>query len=155
MEEESFAASPTILLVDDDEEDRLLMRMALEALDLPTTVRELESGDALLGFLEEDVRVQGRASATRWIVMLDKYMPGLNGFETLRRLKENDVFCKVPVVLFINTQNEDELRLCVDLGAVTYINKPLHFSEMKDLMHAVYQYWLERRRAGPGIGSLS
>ncbi|WP_266368509.1 response regulator [Tellurirhabdus rosea] len=144
MEEKPIPASPTILLVDDDEEDRLLMRMALESLDLPTTVKELESGDHLLKFLEEDVRQQGSASAARWIVMLDKYMPGLNGFETLRLLKEHEIFREIPVVLFINTQNENELKLCIDLGAMTCINKPLHFSEMKELMHSVYQYWVSK-----------
>ncbi|WP_164851312.1 response regulator [Larkinella soli] len=135
-----------ILLVDDDEEDRMLMRMALESMRMGAPIQELDSGERLLAFLEQETARQSEQALTglnRWIVILDKYMPGLSGFDTLRRMKEHPVWNRIPVVLFVNTQNQDEMELCVDLGAAVCISKPLHFEEIKELMRTVYQHWLD------------
>lgn len=131
-------------MVDDDEEDRMLMRMALESIGLDSSVVELESGDHLLSYLTDDLRAAPFEVPIPWIILLDKYMPGLNGFDTLRQLKNHAVFQHAPVVLFVNTQNKNEIDLCVDLGAMTCTSKPLSFDEMKELIRTVYVYWQER-----------
>jgi len=131
---------PTVLLVDDDDEDRMLMRIALESAELPMPIREFDSGEALLAFLKQETGLSAFESVS-WIVILDKYMPGINGFETLRQLKAHPFWQRIPVVLFVNTQNQDEMELCVDLGAMACMNKPLHFEDTKELMRMVYQYW--------------
>ncbi|GAB3925379.1 response regulator [Larkinella terrae] len=132
---------PTILLVDDDEEDRMLMRMALESMEIAAPVREFDSGERLLDFLEEETTALP-AALNSWIVILDKYMPGMSGFETLRQIKEKPAWQRIPVVLFVNTQNQGEMELCLDLGATVCISKPLYFDEIKELMRQVYQHWL-------------
>ncbi|GAB3328914.1 hypothetical protein GCM10027299_31640 [Larkinella ripae] len=130
---------PIILLVDDDEEDRMLMRMALESMELSAPIQEFGSGNQLLTYMEQ----APHKTADSWIVILDKYMPGLSGFDTLRQLKENPAWQRIPVVLFVNTQNDGEMELCMALGATVCINKPLYFEGIKALMREVYQHWLE------------
>lgn len=137
---------PTILLVDDDEEDRMLMRMALESMKMDAPIQEFGSGDQLLTYLKEDAQ---KESSNSWIVILDKYMPGLSGFDTLRSIKENPAWKRVPVVLFVNTQNQGEMELCMDLGATVCINKPLYFDGIKELMREVYQHWQESAATSP------
>jgi two-component response regulator (ARR-A family) len=131
---------PTVLLVDDDDEDRMLMRMALESLDKAAPIREFESGERLLSFMQQEG--ESSAALNSWIIILDKYMPGLSGFDTLREIKANPLWQRIPVVLFVNTQNQGEMELCVDLGATVCISKPLYFEEIKELMRQVYQHWL-------------
>jgi two-component response regulator (ARR-A family) len=133
---------PIVLLVDDDEEDRMLMRIALESMELAAPVQEFESGEQLLSFLHQETSRSPRNALTSWIVILDKYMPGMSGFDALRQIKENPVWQRIPVVLFVNTQNQGEMELCVDLGATVCISKPLYFEEIKALMGQVYQHWL-------------
>lgn len=132
---------PTVLLVDDDEEDRMLMRMALESMQIASPIREFDSGEQLLAFMQQETS-KSLTTLASWIVILDKYMPGLNGFETLRHIKENPDWQRIPVVLFVNTQNQGEMELCLDLGATVCISKPLYFEEIKELMRQVYQHWL-------------
>ncbi|MGA0557312.1 response regulator [Larkinella sp. VNQ87] len=129
---------PTILLVDDDEEDRMLMRMALDSMEMGAPVREFESGERLLSYMQ-----QQSDDLASWIIILDKYMPGLNGFDTLRHIKENPDWQRIPVVLFVNTQNQGEMELCLDLGATICISKPLYFDGIKELIRQVYQHWLD------------
>ncbi|MFC5410006.1 response regulator [Larkinella bovis] len=142
METQSTNADrkPTVLLVDDDEEDRLLMRMAVES-ELVAPIREFASGDELLKYMQE-ASLDSLETQTSWIVILDKYMPGLSGFDTLRRIKDNPAWQRIPVVLFVNTQNQGETEMCLDLGATVCINKPLYFEGIKELMREVYQHWL-------------
>ncbi|WP_234735821.1 response regulator [Tellurirhabdus bombi] len=144
MEPTTTSSKPTIVLVDDDEEDRMLMRMALESIGLESSVVELESGEHLLRYLTESLGAAPSPVAIPWIVVLDKFMPGLSGFDTLRQLKSHEVFQHIPVVLFVNTQNKNEIDLCVDLGAMTCTSKPLSFDDMKELMKTVYDHWQER-----------
>ncbi|MFD1144780.1 response regulator [Larkinella insperata] len=137
---------PIVLLVDDDEEDRMLMRMALESMQMASPIQEFDSGERLLDFMQQETN-QSVTSLNLWIVILDKYMPGLSGFDTLRKIKENALWERIPVVLFVNTQNQDEMELCIDLGATVCISKPLYFDEIKDLMREVYQHWLNSASA--------
>ncbi|WP_421828927.1 response regulator [Larkinella sp.] len=131
---------PTVLLVDDDEEDRMLMRMALESMEMAAPIREFDSGERLLSFMEQEG--DSPAALSSWIIILDKYMPGLSGFDTLREIMDRPVWQRIPVVLFVNTQNQGEMELCIDLGATVCISKPLYFEEIKELMRQVYQHWL-------------
>ncbi|MGV3557373.1 response regulator [Larkinella arboricola] len=137
---------PIVLLVDDDEEDRMLMRMALESMQMAAPIQEFDSGERLLSFMQQETD-QSVTSLNSWIVILDKYMPGLSGFDTLRKIKENPLWERIPVVLFVNMQNQDEMELCIDLGATVCISKPLYFDEIKELMREVYQHWLNSASA--------
>ncbi|GAB3248802.1 hypothetical protein GCM10027347_05460 [Larkinella harenae] len=132
---------PTVLLVDDDEEDRMLMRMALESMEMTALIQEFPSGEQLLDFMQQETSGPVPTVALSWIVILDKYMPGLNGFDTLREIKANPAWQRIPIVLFVNTQNQGEMELCVDLGATVCVSKPLYFEEIKELLREVYQHW--------------
>ncbi|RRB04479.1 response regulator [Larkinella rosea] len=143
---------PIVLLVDDDEEDRMLMRMALNSMEMAAPVREFDSGEKLLRFLQQETTGHSNSAVNSWIVILDKYMPGMSGFDTLREIKENPDWQRIPVVLFVNTQNEGEMELCIDLGATVCISKPLYFEEIKELMRQVYQHWLD---SASSAGNLS
>lgn len=137
--------SPIVLLVDDDDEDRMLMRMALESMgmEMAAPIQEFGSGEQLLSYMQQETNGSLPHNPTSWIIILDKYMPGISGFDTLRQIKENPGWQTIPVVLFVNTHNPDEVELCIDLGATVCSSKPLYFEGIKELMRQVYQHWLD------------
>lgn len=107
--------NPLRLLCADDEPDiREILELSL-ALD-PTIVAEfVESGDALLE----------RADAARYdAFVLDGMMPGLDGFETCRRLKSDPSTAAVPVVFLTAKTQGEERRRALELGAVACLLKP-------------------------------
>lgn len=126
-----------VLLVDDDEDDRMLMRMALHSLNASVPMTEFENGSQLLAFLQQTEA----AGSAGFIIVLDKFMPILDGFDTLAMLKQHPDFARIPVVLFVNPQDDQDMERCTSLGATACLIKPLHYDEMLGIMQTVYSYW--------------
>ena len=104
----------TILIVDDAAENIALMSSVLKASYRTKVAREGESALRLSSM-----------DGTPDLILLDVMMPGMDGYEVCRRLKENPKTAEIPVI-FITARSEieDEQR-GLDLGAVDYITKPI------------------------------
>ncbi len=64
------------------------------------------------------------------LILLDVMMPGLDGFETCRRLKTNSLTCQIPIIFMTALSDADSKVRALDLGAVDYIAKPFHEKEV-------------------------
>jgi CheY-like chemotaxis protein len=136
-----FSAQPvTILLVDDDEDCRQLIRDAIEQGKLDNPVYEVSSGEEALAFL----RRQGRyADAPRpGLVYLDIEMPGMNGQETLRAIRQDPRFSDIAVVMMTGVTDDDQKRLAMSNGANSYTNKPTDAMTFMQTVLLSTNYWL-------------
>ncbi|RYF97963.1 MAG: response regulator [Chitinophagaceae bacterium] len=70
-------------------------------------------------------------------------MPKKDGREVLKAMKENPEFKKIPVIVFTTTRNETEIRRCYELGANTYIIKPVSFDALLSVVENIRSYWLQ------------
>jgi CheY-like chemotaxis protein len=103
-----------LLCADDEEDIRTILSLAL-SLDPGLEVEIVDSGAAALG----------RASAGRFdAIVLDGMMPGLDGYETCRRLKANPATAAIPVVFLTAKTQRDEVARALSLGAVACLTKP-------------------------------
>ena len=75
--------------------------------------------------------------------MLDLNMPKMDGREALKNLKANNAFKKIPVIVFSTTKNELEVKRCYDLGANTYIVKPVSFNSLVNTIDHICTYWFK------------
>jgi len=136
-----FSAQPvTILLVDDDEDCRQLIRDAIEQGKLDNPVFEVSSGEEALAFLNR----QGQyVNAPRpGLVYLDIEMPGMNGQETLKAIRQDPPFSDIAVVMMTGVTDDQQKVLAMANGANSYTNKP---TDALTFMHTVLQstnYWL-------------
>jgi CheY-like chemotaxis protein len=136
-----LAAQPvTILLVDDDADCRQLIRDAIEQGKLDNPVYEVASGQEALEFLQR----QGRhLDAPRpGLVYLDIEMPGMNGQETLKAIRQDPRFSDIAVVMMTGVTDDDQKRIAMANGANSYTNKP---TDAQTFMQTVVQstnYWL-------------
>jgi len=106
------APAPTILLVEDDR----FLRRAAEA-----TLKQAGFVVTTAADGEEALR---QASASRPdVVLLDLIMPKLQGFEVLRRLKQDEATARIPVIVLSNLGQDSDVRQALDLGAVAYLVK--------------------------------
>lgn len=104
--------APTILLVEDDR----FLRRAAEA-----TLKQAGFVVTTAADGEEALR---QASARRPdVVLLDLIMPKLQGFEVLRRLKQDETTARIPVIVLSNLGQDSDVRQALDLGAVAYLVK--------------------------------
>ena len=130
----------SILLVDDDADCRLLIRDAIAECKVSNKVFEVATGQEALDFLN---RTGAYATMPRpGLVYLDIEMPGLNGQETLRRIRANPDLREVPVVMMTGVADEAQMKLAAVNGANSYTIKPANAEQFLRTVLASTTYWL-------------
>lgn len=130
-----------ILIAEDDADDRFLLRTAFEEKGFTDKIEFVENGVELWNFLEKILKGNGEDSYPGFI-LLDLNMPKKDGREVLGEIKQHPVLKKIPVIVFTTTKNEMEIRRCYELGANTYIVKPVSFEELMRMIELIRSYWL-------------
>lgn len=134
----------TILVADDDEEDRMLTRDALEESRVINELHFVEDGDELLDYLHRRGRYSDPASSPRpGLILLDLNMPRKDGREALREIKEDSELRRIPVIILTTSKAEEDVIRTYDLGANSFITKPVDFASMVDIMREIGRYWIE------------
>lgn len=134
----------TILMADDDEEDRMLTQKAFELNRLGNDLRFVEDGEDLLDYLHHRGRYADPASAPRpGLILLDLNMPRLDGREALAAIKSDPSLRRIPVVVMTTSEADQDIARSYDLGANSYVTKPVTFDSLAQVIKALDQYWFE------------
>ncbi len=131
-----------ILLAEDDPDDRLLLQEALQEGRLANELTCVEDGEELLDYLHQRGKWAGGAPRPG-LILLDLNMPKLDGREALRAIKADPSLRQIPVVVLTTSKAEEDVLRSYDLGANSFITKPVTFQSMVDLMRVLGRYWLE------------
>ena len=131
-----------ILIAEDDADDRFLLKTAFEESGYKNTLKFVENGVELIRHLKEVTQRKNNDEFPGFI-LLDLNMPKKDGREVLKEIKENKIFKKIPVIVFTTTKNETEISKCYELGANSYVVKPLVFDELVHIIKALYSYWFQ------------
>ena len=131
-----------ILLAEDDPDDRLLLQEALQEGRLANELTCVEDGEELLDYLHQRGKWAGGAPRPG-LILLDLNMPKLDGREALRAIKADPSLRQIPVVVLTTSKAEEDVLRSYDLGANSFITKPVTFQSMVDLMRVLGSYWLE------------
>ena len=140
--------NPTILLVDDDEGHLLVARRAFERSKLAIQVRVARDGDealSLLGLTEGEAPEPSVNPGTISFVavMLDLRMPGLSGWDLLRRIRASDRTKQLPVVIVSSSERPNDVRLSYELGANSYLMKRFDPEKPGAYLVDAAHYWTE------------
>jgi CheY-like chemotaxis protein len=131
----------SILIAEDDADDRFLMQKALEENGANDAVKFVENGVELLEHLHSIREEKADGTYPRFI-LLDLNMPKMDGREALETIKTHFDFKKIPVIVFSTTKNQTEVKKCYDLGANTYIVKPVNFDSLVETIREIRKYWV-------------
>lgn len=134
----------TILLADDDEDDRMLTREALLESRVPNQFHCVGDGLELLRYLrqEDDYRDSERYPVPS-LILMDLNMPRMDGREALREIKADPRLRSIPVIILTTSSAEEDMLRVYDLGAASFITKPVTFDKLVDLMKSMGRYWTE------------
>jgi CheY-like chemotaxis protein len=133
---------PFILIAEDDSDDRFLLQAAFSENGEQETLAFVENGIELLDFLNS-IAESNDDSAYPELIILDLNMPKKSGKEVLAELKQHAVYKKIPVIIYTTTRNELEIKKCYELGANTYIVKPISFEGLREVVSAIRSYWMD------------
>ena len=133
-----------ILMADDDSDDRLLTQRALEASRVVNDLRFVEDGEELMDYLFQRGGYADPDAAPRpGLILLDLNMPRKDGREALAEIKKDPALHRIPVVVMTTSKAEEDVLRSYDLGANSYITKPVTFERLVDLMKTLGTYWIE------------
>jgi CheY-like chemotaxis protein len=130
----------TILLVDDDPDCRLLIRDAIADSKVSNTVYEVENGQEALDFLYNRGKFAG--APRPGLIYLDLEMPGMDGQETLKRIKHDPNLRDIPVVMMTGVSDEAQMKVAAANGANSYTIKPANAEQFLRTVLASTNYWL-------------
>jgi len=133
-----------ILLADDDEEDRMLAADALAESRVVNDLRFVEDGDELLDYLYHRGRyADPKSSPAPGLILLDLNMPRKDGREALREIKNDPDLRRIPIVVLTTSKAEEDIYRTYDLGANSFITKPVSFEGLVAVMREIGRYWIE------------
>lgn len=133
----------TILLVEDNRMDVELMLDAFREARLSNSIRVASSGEeALDHLLGRGVFGDRKAYPLPDLVLLDLKLPGMDGHEVLRRVKDTPVLKRIPIVILTSSKEEGDRALSYDRGANSYLVKPVSFEGFLAVVRIVSDYWL-------------
>jgi CheY-like chemotaxis protein len=133
----------TILMADDDEDDRDLARDALEGTGLGERMEFVIDGQDLIDYLRGAGPYAEAETPRPSIILLDLNMPRKDGREALAELKADVSLRRIPVVVLTTSNDPADVQNAYDLGASSYITKPVTQSQLIEVMHVLARYWFE------------
>ncbi len=128
-----------ILLLEDEPADAYLVKMALREGKVLANLHHAIDGREGLDFLQN---IGKYADAPRPdLIFLDLNMPRMNGAEFLKALKADETLNDIPVVVLTTSDVENDVVRCYQLGAASYITKPVDMQQFISAINQIGEYW--------------
>jgi two-component system response regulator len=132
-----------ILLVEDSPDDAKLTLHALKKYNLANQVHHVWDGAEALEFLFGSGQYAGRdMNDLPRVILLDLKLPKVDGLEVLRQVKADARTRKIPVVVLTSSREEQDIVRGYDLGANSFITKPVDFEQFVESVRQLGYYWL-------------
>jgi CheY-like chemotaxis protein len=139
-----------ILLVEDNPRDEALTLRALRKSNIVNEVVVARDGVEALDYLfgtgahaERDLNVMPQ------LILLDLKLPKVDGLQVLRKIREDERTKRLPVVIFTSSSEEEDLIKSYDLGANSYVRKPVDFEQFLEATRQLGMYWLILNQVAP------
>lgn len=132
-----------ILLVEDEENDILLIQRAFRKAKLSNPVHIVRDGEQAIAYLRGDGAYADRLeSPLPTMILLDLKLPRASGHEVLKWLRTQAALRRIPVVVLTSSRESTDVNRAYDLGANSYLVKPVQFDALIEMLKNVDMYWL-------------
>lgn len=136
--------SVQLIIAEDDEDDYFLTKSAFEKAGLRNELVWVKNGEELLATLKQDGTKDGEPSQCgARLVILDLNMPRMDGREALARIKADPELRRIPIIVMTTSNAEEDVIRSYDLGACSFIHKPVTFADFVAAANLLRCYWLE------------
>jgi CheY-like chemotaxis protein len=132
-----------IILIEDNPDDAALTIRAFKARNLFNSLIHLKNGQEALDYIFNGVEFNGKKISDHpKVVLLDLKMPKINGLEVLEQLKTNPKTKSIPVIILTSSAEDPDVKRCYELGANSYIVKPVGFENFTKTVVDLGLYWI-------------
>ena len=139
-----------ILHVEDEENDVLLFKLAMEAAEVTVPVQVVTDGQTAIDYLSGASPFADRAKyPLPCLVLLDLKLPRKSGLEVLGWLRSQPLLRRMVVIVCTSAEHEHDIARAYELGANSYIVKPMDIAERKETARRLKAWWLACNRFPP------
>jgi len=132
-----------LLLVEDNSGDAEMTINALKKNGLANKLLHLKDGAAALDYIFAEGIYEGRrVEDTPRVILLDLKMPKVNGIEVLEKIRMDDRTKRIPVVVLTSSKEDPDIQKCYNLGANSYVVKPVEFDKFQKAVSDLGLYWM-------------
>ncbi len=131
-----------ILLIEDNTDDVELTLRVIKKNNIPNEIVVANTGERAAELLFSDNAMAGRPRMLPSLVLLDLKLPGMDGFEVLKRIRSNPLTRLIPVVILTSSREELDLLRGYSLGANSYVRKPVEYDRFVSTVQQLERYWL-------------
>jgi CheY-like chemotaxis protein len=139
---DSVGQKPLLLLVEDSNEDFETLQRFLRRLPIAIPLHRCVNGEQALAFLYRTGNYENSHPCYHvGMILLDLNLPGTDGREVLRQIKQDEHLKTIPIVVFTTSNNPKDIEICYRYGVDKYIIKPIDFAQLKLDIQKLVDYW--------------
>jgi len=127
----------TILLVEDDPGHARLIEKNLRRSNITNEILILNDGQKAIDYLFNEGEYAASKHASPLLVLLDLNIPGVDGYQVLKQMKENTKTKRIPVVILTTTDDSYEVAKCYNLGCNVYVTKPVDYQQFSEAIRKI------------------
>lgn len=131
----------SILIIEDNPDDGLLTMRALKKLNYEN-IRLMENGSQALDYLYNQNLSEKNGHLMPDLILLDLNLPIIDGFTILKKIRSDATTKHIPVIVLTSSGEDKDIKESYELGASSYIQKPVDFTEFKKAAVLISEYWL-------------
>ena len=132
-----------ILLVEDNSSDAEMTIASLKKNGLANRLLHVKDGAAALDYIFAEGKYAGRlVEDTPRVILLDLKMPKVNGIEVLEKIRADERTKRIPVVVLTSSKEDPDIHRCYNLGANSYVVKPVEFDQFQKAVTDLGLYWM-------------
>jgi CheY-like chemotaxis protein len=141
---DTYRKPVTILIADDDDDDRFLIKEALAECHFANPLYWVSNGEELMDYLYHRGAYADRTQSPRpGLILLDLNMPRKDGREALKEIKADPQLRNIPIIILTTSGTDEDIYRSYNLGASSYITKPITFDSLIEVIKALGKYWFE------------
>ncbi len=138
------ATQPPILVVEDSPEEYEALNWAFRKLSISPSCFRCSDGDDALDYLNRDGKYKNLTEEDiPAIILLDLNLPGSDGREILKEIKEHQELRAIPVIILTTSSNPVDIETCYQRGANSYIIKPVSMEKFLETVQHINDYWFK------------
>jgi CheY-like chemotaxis protein len=127
----------TILLVEDDPGHARLIEKNLRRSNITNQIMVFGNGQQALDYLFAGGEYTENHPQWPVLMLLDLNLPGLDGYQVLKRMKHDERTKRIPVIILTTTDDAHEVVKCYDLGCNVYITKPVDYTQFSEAIRKI------------------
>ncbi|MEA5617378.1 response regulator [Cronbergia sp. UHCC 0137] len=133
-----------LLLIEDSDEDFETLKWVMGKLSINIYVCRYTNGDEALNYLHACTN-EGNNFKEKLpkVILLDLNLPGTDGRDVLRHLKQDTILKNIPVVVFTTSSNPKDIEMCYQDGVNGYMIKPIDIEQLIKTIQVFFDYWFK------------